>query len=161
MRFLRRRTSPEEQYLRYKTAREAVFYGALDVDDPSIQLARTEMLERMGPAYDPTVSAWARLAYADQGFVEFATRTITPDQEEPRDLDNIAEQILGIEALGIADITGQVWANAANNFTEAAAFDRKKDLLDRGFALETATDRANEDARALALRYFSNPDRPA
>lgn len=155
MRFFRRGPSPEEQYKRYQTAREAVVYGVLTIDDPHIQAARAEMLERMGPAFDPTVPAWDRLQFIDPGFRELVTRTITPANEDPRDLDAFAEQILAIVGLHIENVTGAVITDAANNFVETAAFRRSRALRAQGLPEEIAASRGAADARDLALRYFA------
>jgi hypothetical protein len=155
MRFFRRGPSPEEQYKRYQTATEAVAYGILTVDDPQIQAARSEMLERMGPAFDPTVPAWDRLQFIDPGFREFVTRTITPANEDPRDLDDFAEQILAIVGLHVENVTGAVIADAANNFVETTAIRRSKALRAQGVSKEIADSEGAADARDLALRYFA------
>lgn len=155
MRLFRRGRRPEEQYRRYQTAREAVTHGVLPPDHASIQAARAEMLETMGPAFDPTTSAWGRLAEIDAGFYELVTSTIDPAQEDPANLDAFAEQVLAIVGLGISDVTGEVIVHAANNFVETVALEEARRLESEGYERQRAQDIATEEAKALALRYFA------
>ena len=156
VRFFRKQPTHEQQYVRYRTAREAIAYEAMEVDDPSMKAARAEMLRTMGPAFDPTVRSWARLDLIDAKLREYMTRSIDPTLEDPRDLDAYAEQILAIVALDIEVVTPEILLDLGRNFVVTIASRRARELVQAGHDTKEADEIAFEDAVAVAKRYLAS-----
>lgn len=156
VRFFKKRISVEEQYTRYHTAREAVSLGVLKPGSAQLDAAKEEMLQTLGPAFDPTVRGWLRLPLIDPGLRDFMTRAIDPALEDARDLDAYAEQILAIVALEIDPVTGDVVLEVGRSLFAELGFYREQELVARGQNPEVASEAAYEQALAVTRRYLAS-----
>lgn len=156
MRLFRRGRSREEQYRRYKVAREAVWHGALSPLDPSIVAARAEMLNSLGPAFDPTMPGWYRLGDIDPGLVAFMAGSVDAAVEDHRDLEVYAEQILAIVALEIDPVTPDVLLEVGRNFVAEAAAHHAADLVASGVPESVAHKQGFDEALVVARRLLAS-----
>ena len=157
VRLLWKRRSPEEQYKRYRLARQAVALGVLSLGSPQAEAAKKECLAALGPAFDPTLSAWPRLNYIDAGLVAFMAGAVDVDAEDPRDLEIYAEQILAIVALDIDTVTPEVLLEVGRNFVAEASRHHAGDLRDAGVPEDVAHTRGFDDALVVARRLLASP----
>jgi hypothetical protein len=113
---------------------------------------------RLGPRFDPRLSAWTRLGSAQPRLLAYVSQYVDPSVEEPLDLDAFADSILLI-TLVPPDVVGPgFWQKAMKSCFELAAEWRMAQPGRYREAVSPATDRAVEEAEAVTRRLYRSGD---